>query len=294
MIGDTGSLMASYIQLHSHGNIHTAAGAEITSLMKHECNIHEHNHLFSCIPRHTLDADITEQSFVSHFNKRFKADIQSVEDALQVLSQNYTVYIVSFDSIDLTNATVHGSRIGLCAPRINLTHTKLDAAERGCPSGNGLGHGEGSSQCPGAGGSHGGHGGIGSIGHNDAICKKLIAKPYFYEGEAKYEGSAGGRGNQTQGGAGGGIIWMASTGTISLNNSHLNVTGQNGHAGQKGHFGSGGGAGGSIQIITKNIAGNNTELDLSGGHGSIGGGGGGSGGRFVNYFLHGFNATGSA
>jgi hypothetical protein len=86
MIGDTGSLMASYIQLHSHGNIHTAAGAEITSLMKHECNIHEHNHLFSCIPRHTLDADITEQSFVSHFNKRFKADIQSVEDALQVLS----------------------------------------------------------------------------------------------------------------------------------------------------------------------------------------------------------------
>lgn len=34
-------------------------------------------------------------------------------------------------------------------------------------------------------------------------------------------------------------------------------------------------------------------LDLSGGDGSIGGGGGGSGGRFVNYFLHGFNATNS-
>ena len=51
---------------------------------------------------------------------------------------------------------------------------------------------------------------------------------------------------------------MASTGTITLNNSQVNVSGQHGHVGSKGHYGSGGGAGGSIQIITKNIQGNNT------------------------------------
>lgn len=46
-------------------------------------------------------------------------------------------------------------------------------------------------------------------------------------------------------------------------------------------FGSGGGSGGSVQIVTKNIAGD-AIIDLSGGDGSIYGGGGGSGGRFVS------------
>jgi len=49
-------------------------------------------------------------------------------------------------------------------------------------------------------------------------------------------------------------------------------------------LGSGGGAGGSVQIITKNIKGNGT-IDLTGGDGSIGGGGGGSGGRFMSLLL---------
>lgn len=136
-------------------------------------------------------------------------------------------------------------------------------------------------------------GGIGSIGRHQDMCHKFVPKPYFYEGEAKYEGSPGGRGNLTHGGAGGGIIWLSATGTITLNDSEITVAGQNGFPGTKGHLGSGGGAGGSVQIITKNIAGNNSVIDLSGGHGSTGGGGGGSGGRFVNYFLQNFNATNS-
>jgi hypothetical protein len=76
-----------------------------------------------------------------------------------------------------------------------------------------------------------------------------------------------------------------------LNNSEISVAGENGPQGENGKLGSGGGAGGSVQIITKNIAGNNTIIDLNGGDGATGGGGGGSGGRFANYFLQSFNAT---
>jgi hypothetical protein len=56
-------------------------------------------------------------------------------------------------------------------------------------------------------------------------------------------------------------------------------------------LGSGGGSGGSIQFITKNIQGTNAQVILNGGRGSLGGGGGGSGGRFANYFLQSFNAS---
>jgi len=62
------------------------------------------------------------------------------------------------------------------------------------------------------------------------------------------------------GGSGGGIIWLSASETISLNYSMLTVRGQHGKASQ--HYGSGGGAGGSIQIITRNIAGD-AMLDLS-------------------------------
>ena len=53
--------------------------------------------------------------------------------------------------------------------------------------------------------------------------------------------------------------------------------------------GSGGGAGGSIQIMTRNIMGN-SKIEARGGDGSIGGGGGGSGGRMVISFLRGYSA----
>ena len=49
-------------------------------------------------------------------------------------------------------------------------------------------------------------------------------------------------------------------------------------------IGSGGGSGGSIQIITTKLQGDG-YLSVKGGSGSIGGGGGGSGGRIVIYFL---------
>jgi len=55
-------------------------------------------------------------------------------------------------------------------------------------------------------------------------------------------------------------------------------------------LGSGGGAGGSVQVVTRSILGNGI-VNLRGGDGSSGGGGGGSGGRLVTNLLQNFNAS---
>lgn len=67
------------------------------------------------------------------------------------------------------------------------------------------------------------------------------------------------------------------------------MRGQDGTAALK-VFGSGGGAGGSVQIVTKNIAGD-AIIDLEGGEGSSFGGGGGAGGRFISHLLQNFNSS---
>ena len=53
--------------------------------------------------------------------------------------------------------------------------------------------------------------------------------------------------------------------------------------------GSGGGAGGSIQVMTRNIMGS-AKIEARGGDGSLGGGGGGSGGRLAINYLRGYSA----
>ena len=54
--------------------------------------------------------------------------------------------------------------------------------------------------------------------------------------------------------------------------------------------GSGGGSGGPISIVTRNLVGN-PKITADGGQGSEGGGGGGSGGRLLIRFLRGFSST---
>ena len=68
------------------------------------------------------------------------------------------------------------------------------------------------------------------------------------------------------------------------------MEGQDGQHFAANSLGSGGGSGGSVQIITKNIAGTKATINLQGGNGSLYGGGGGSGGRLVTHFLKSFDA----
>ena len=67
-----------------------------------------------------------------------------------------------------------------------------------------------------------------------------------------------------------------------MSSSGVKANGLNGSR-AKNQSGSGGGAGGTIQILSRSLKGESV-IEAKGGDGSIGGGGGGSGGRlFINY-----------
>lgn len=167
---------------------------------------------------------------------------------------NYTIYMVSFKEINLSGSDIKAPRIGLCAPDIEINKgTSLDTTGRGCKSAEGLGSGIRGAFCGGTGGSHGGNGGYGMINspdkHKHSTCSKHFPKPYFYGKEARYEGSGGASGvhGKEFGGSGGGIIWLSSTGTLTINRSKIMAEGSDGITNDyKYAYGSGGGAGGSI------------------------------------------------
>lgn len=117
-----------------------------------------------------------------------------------------------------------------------------------------------------------------------APCKSHYPRPYFFGKEARYEGSGGasGKNGVHNGGHGGGIAWLSTPGTLELTNSKILSEGGDGIVDIKDEKmkGAGGGAGGSVQIITGGIKGDGL-ISINGGNGSQKGGGGGAGGRMV-------------
>jgi len=99
---------------------------------------------------------------------------------------------------------------------------------------------------------------------------------------ASYDGSGGAtnRRGYNYGGDGGGIIWISSSDQMQLVDSNITSDGFSGKNNDGFALGSGGGAGGSIQIIAGGIKGN-ALITAKGGNGSWGAGGGGSGGRVI-------------
>lgn len=181
----------------------------------------------------------------------------------------------------------------MCAQNIDIKASVVDSSGRGCLSSSGIGKGIESEMCAGSGGAHGGVGGSGvaySL-ENEILCEKNVPKSYHSD-SAKFEGSGGASGtlNTGLGGSGGGIIWLSTPGELVLNQTRLLSQGLSGRSTSATlKEGSGGGSGGSIQILTRSIAGDGL-IDISGGDGSLGGGGGGSGGRLIVHFLENFIA----
>ncbi len=66
--------------------------------------------------------------------------------------------------------------------------------------------------CAGSGGAHGANGGYGISYSPDHKPCHSNPMTYYYEGEARFEGSSGGSAvhNSTLGGNGGGIIWISA------------------------------------------------------------------------------------
>ncbi|MEY4744419.1 MAG: hypothetical protein RL272_364, partial [Candidatus Parcubacteria bacterium] len=130
----------------------------------------------------------------------------------------------------------------------------------------------------GAGGTgHGGAGGAGSTASGRGTYDSATAPVLF--------GSSGGGTNQsiTNGGAGGGVVRITVTGTLTLNGT-ISADGGNG-AINVGNAG-GGGAGGSVYVTAGTINGTTGSFEAKGGNGadSSNDGGGGGGGRIsVNH-----------
>jgi len=129
-----------------------------------------------------------------------------------------------------------------------------------------------------------------------------VAPPYWEGREARYDGSGGTSGdtevskgstkNRTggsNGGSGGGVIWLTATSTTEIKNSTIAADGHWGNLDNYDQKGSGGGSGGSIQLVTQNLRGNG-QFSVKGGDGSKNGGGGGGGGRFAMNYLRPYKA----
>ena len=215
-------------------------------------------------------------------------------DLTHFVQMNWNVYLLSLGHIDVYNSAIDGPRIGMCANNIVLNLTNVDASSKGCKHDSGLGKGHKMDNCAGSGASHGGYGGQGGAqlrdAHQEMMCSMVRSKPYYFGHEARYEGSGGASGDKlmTTGGSGGGVVWITTPDTLSMDDSKVQANGKWGRIDEIDQDGSGGGAGGSIQIMTLNLRGNGTGLTAFGGSGSSNGGGGGAGGRLVINYLRGY------
>lgn len=182
----------------------------------------------------------------------------------------------------------------------------INVDEKGCPStespdgsnvcadgGAGIGEGEGEDGSFGPGGSGGGHGAQGGDGHNG----KTGGYPYDTQTNPVLFGSGGGA-NTVAGGAGGGLIKLSITGTLTHNGT---MSAHGGDGTDNGNCrASGGGSGGTINIDAATINGSGSFKAIGGKGGTYSGGcgssygGGGSGGLIkITYDSAGFSFSSS-
>lgn len=144
----------------------------------------------------------------------------------------------------------------------------ITADGRGYPVGNDLGPGVGTrADCCGGGGAHGGAGG-------QSVSGAVGGMPYGSLVEPLEPGSAGGASDHGPGPAGGGVIRLIVSNTLTVD-GRLTAKGLNGTTDN-----TGGAAGGSIFLTAKTIAGKGVIL-ADGGNGEWVDGGGGGGGRIA-------------
>jgi len=133
----------------------------------------------------------------------------------------------------------------------------------------------------GGGGGYGGYGGTGSTTYAGGTTNYgSILSPAS-------AGSGGGNGNGVVGGAGGGILSLNVTTTLTINGT-ISANGSNGVNGLNSN--GGGGSGGSILLNVGTLTGNSAGIiTANGGNGGTGGGfdgGGGGGGRIAYYYTN--------
>ena len=65
----------------------------------------------------------------------FGANQTSLSSVLKAITNNFTIYVVSFEKINMTGSYLAAPRIGFCAPEIGIYNSKVDTNGKGCTSG---------------------------------------------------------------------------------------------------------------------------------------------------------------
>ncbi|NQU78327.1 hypothetical protein HQ545_01015 [Candidatus Woesearchaeota archaeon] len=196
--------------------------------------------------------------------------------------------------ISLTGSNIYGNIVNITANDMTIdANSEINSDEGGCPSTQSpnpttnvcsstgqyvAGYGEGSDAQKYYGGAGAGHGGYGGVGRYAA------GMPYGSALRPIHKGSGGGIAT-CHGGAGGGVVRIMLSGTLTNNGEVTSdaAYGGNGLCGYT-YGGPGGGSGGSIWATADTIAGAGT-FSADGGHGDgTRSGGGGSGGRVAVYY----------
>jgi hypothetical protein len=96
------TLQSSFFFAHTKGPIRIEKGFNMTSITRQTCSAPHHiPKMFSCVPPRSLETDITYNSFMDHFNRRFKKDIKIIDHTISTLAQGYLVYFMSESLIDI-------------------------------------------------------------------------------------------------------------------------------------------------------------------------------------------------
>jgi len=262
-----GTLEAAKIMMFAHKDITIMEGSKIESLIDHECTTSKRDiRLYQCM-EHTTEAtfdlpNINYEYVVEYFNRQYgykrnsRKWMASIEEMRPEINNKWNVYMMALGKLEVQDTRINGPRVGMCSNEIYLVKSQIDATAKGCRAGQGLGAGSRTSGCAASGASHGGVGGHGgaeadSKNKNPVHCEANYPSPYYFGDEARYEGSGGGSGDKDglTGGAGGGIVWLTTPGKITLKQSQIHADGSFGKVETHTQHGSGGGSGGSIQLI---------------------------------------------
>jgi len=87
--------------------------------------------------------------------------MNSIDTLTRIIKQNFTSFIMSYESVNLVDSSIISNRISICAPTVNVETSQINANGKGCDSSNGLTAGSMYENCAGTGGSNGGNGGYG-------------------------------------------------------------------------------------------------------------------------------------
>jgi hypothetical protein len=136
------SIQSAAIFAYSAGDIQLLDGFSIQSYVKGSCASLDYTPtMFTCVPMKSLGHVINEYTFLQGFNNKFNQAASAVSSTIKSLTQSYQIYLASETGIHMNTSSLHAPRIGMCAPTINTNNSLLNAAEKGCLSGTGIGKG---------------------------------------------------------------------------------------------------------------------------------------------------------